>query len=235
MNVKVIEKFWSNTNKTNGCWIWNGTQSTGLPTLNVGSSSLGTNQHYNPRQMSLELAGKLIISGNIKTVCKNKLCVNPDHLVQGDEARFWSKVHKLSNNDCWVWTGQILNRYGRFAIHRAGKEFGIRAHIYSWELYTGRIVPKSLIICHKCDHRYCVNPDHLFIGTNKDNSEDMVVKGRSARGEKNYHAKLNEEKVKQIRFLYSKGYTYNQLSELYSVSRGTISKIVRNKIWNHIT
>ena len=234
MEAKVIEKFWNNVDKTNGCWLWKGTLANYIPAINIGTPS----KRYNPRKISLELAGKTILTCPIKPlICKNRSCVNPDHLVQGDEARFWAYVQKLSeeNGGCWVWTGTITQSgYGRHHIHRNGKEFGIRAHVYSWQLYIGRPIPKSMVVCHKCDKPYCVNPDHLYIGTNDDNSKDMVAKGRSARGEKNCKAKTTAEEVKEIRYLYKKGYSYKEIGELYSLSRRNTSKIIRRTIWKHV-
>jgi hypothetical protein len=112
------------------------------------------------------------------------------------EERFWSKVVKSDDPDgCWIFTGShgssIKNRhksYGsvnlrgateqeRFLYVRSG------AHVISWTIHFGR-VPDGFDVLHKCDNRRCVNPEHLFLGTNQDNMDDMVAKGRSLKGEK---------------------------------------------------
>ncbi len=92
--------------------------------------------------------------------------------------RFWAKVDK--SGECWLWTGARSgrNRYGYFGL--GGKRDGIaRAHRVAYELTIGSI-PDGMVVCHKCDTPHCVNPSHLFVGTPKDNTEDMLRKGRAA-------------------------------------------------------
>jgi len=90
------------------------------------------------------------------------------------ELRFWKKV--LIGDDCWVWTaGKDWDGYGEFSI----KHRPIKAHQFSWIVTNGSI-PKGLFICHHCDNPSCVRPDHLFLGTAKDNYQDSVVKGRAS-------------------------------------------------------
>ena len=147
--------------------------------------------------------------------------------------RFWSKVDKKGIDDCWEWQAGIKSTgRGNFSIGRKT----IQAHRMAWMLTFGEI-PKGMLICHHCDNGKCVNPNHLFLGTYKDNVKDMYEKGRDnvLYGEQDPKSILTEKQVIDIKTRWIP-YKYSQqkLANEYGVARTTIQSIVGNKNWKHI-
>lgn len=130
-------------------------------------------------------------------------------------------------NGCWLWTGGIeSNGYGRTTYE--GKAWWV--HRLSYEVHKGPI-PEGHLVCHACDVRSCINPDHLFTGSIADNQRDMKLKGRASRGERSASAKLTEADVRRIREDTRPGW---QLAVAYGVSQATISEVRSKKVWAHV-
>lgn len=157
-----------------------------------------------------------------------------------DKCRFEAKIDKQENG-CWIWKSSKGNSgYGKF--HIRGKP--MLTHRYSYELYKGSI-PKGMCICHSCDNKLCVNPDHLWIGTQKDNAQDAKKKGllpnlkglkkpQSFIGQNHHSSKLKNEDVFRIRQLYREGTSGYRLHKIYNVTKKCISDILNNKTWKHL-
>ena len=148
------------------------------------------------------------------------------------EQRFWAKVRKGDGrNGCWLWTASKFPLgYGAFRGSPSGNN--ILAHRYSWATNFGPI-PEGLCVCHHCDVKACVRPDHLFLGTQADNVADKVAKGRQARQKGSQHgmAKLNEDQVLAIR---RDGRLQRVIAADYGVSIMSISFIKSGKRWGHV-
>lgn len=142
------------------------------------------------------------------------------------EIRFWAKVKK-SRRGCWIWIGgSEAIGYGKFGI-RAGAV--VRAHRYSFELANGPIDDPEMCVCHKCDNRKCVRPDHLFLGTSAENQHDMRRKGRAARGMKNPAARYSEATIRLVRHLGATGITQRAIAAQVGMSNQHVSRVLKQQ------
>ena len=129
---------------------------------------------------------------------------------------------------CWDWSGRIpSNGYG--TIHFKGKTY--RAHRVSMMVMRNED-PGELYVCHKCDNKKCVNPDHLFLGTSSENLMDASRKGRIAFGSRSGNSKLSEKDIVAIFEMEKSGKNAREISEMFPVSQSQICRILTNKTWN---
>lgn len=167
--------------------------------------------------------------------------------------RFEGKVERVTESGCWIWLGGVTGSgYGALGVDNKVKS----THRVSWNLYHGEI-PEGLCVLHTCDTKLCVNPSHLFLGTNKDNTADMLKKGRGPslaqrahsnrkrgaahpsvikpeclkRGVEHHSAKIKESDVLDIRNSKETGV---YLARVYGLSTVTVSRIRRRMIWRHV-
>jgi len=129
------------------------------------------------------------------------------------------------NSGCWIWTGG-MSKVG-YGICSSENKKTVSAHRLSYRVFKCEI-PDGMVVAHKCDNKLCVNPDHLWIGTHKENSNDMVKKGRSAFGEKCGKSKLNQ---KNVDFIRSSHLSHRALGKMFNVSHANIGYIKRNQTW----
>ena len=111
-----------------------------------------------------------------------------------------------------------------------GAYTGAKAHRVSYELLVGPIA-EGMHVCHRCDVRHCVNPEHLFLGSSQDNMSDKVAKERQARGASVHTAKLTKEQVSEIRAAHGE---YRSIGKRFGVTGETVSLIKRRKTWKHV-
>lgn len=153
--------------------------------------------------------------------------------------RFWDRVSPEPNSGCWLWTGSADRKgYGNFS--EKGK--ATRAHRWSYQHFVGPI-PTDFFVCHRCDVPSCVNPDHLYAGTIKDNVADMCRRGRhawqtdpasKARGERHGLSKMTSKQVIAIRRAHSRGRPGLWLAKEHCVAHSTIFDIVNRITWTHL-
>lgn len=145
--------------------------------------------------------------------------------------RFFAKVDVGLADECWLWTGR-LNNNGYGSLWSADKQGSVYAHRLSYEIHYGPI-PAGQYVCHRCDNPKCVNPDHLFLGTQADNMADMVRKGRHGKPvvRPKPRARLSPQQVHEIRAAVALGTDRGAVAALHGVTRGTINDVVAGRSW----
>lgn len=162
------------------------------------------------------------------------------NLSREDTRRFWSKVVRRSDDECWVWAAATVGGYGTFKT--GGRQ--VKAHRIAYALEVGPI-PEGQIVCHRCDVPNCVNPSHLFLGTHADNAADRNRKNRQAtgartkperraRGEAASGAKLTEDEVLNIRYSLRAGNSVRSVARYYGVSPSAVQFIKSGHTWRHV-
>lgn len=147
------------------------------------------------------------------------------------EERFWAKVDRRGPDECWPWTGSNHQGYGTFHVSSARGR--VKAHAFSVELATGIPCPPGQGGLHRCDNPPCVNPAHIYYGTQRQNSSDMVERRRHQVGEERPNARLTSEQVRSIRERFAAGETFTVLRAEFGMSSGRLSAIVNGKYWKH--
>lgn len=200
-----------------GCWLW------------MGSLTFEGYGRYAQRQahrLAYALFRGEVGTQRVSHNCNNRACVNPDHLFLGINPireglspldRFWSRIMPEPNSGCWLWLGPITSAgYGNCGPSST-------AHRRSYQLAYGAI-PPGLFVCHRCDNRLCVNPEHLFLGTHHDNIADMVAKGRAPNGT----YRLAPEEIRAIR---SATGSQSVVARQFGIDPSLVSRIRRREVW----
>lgn len=238
------------------CWPWAGDNTDGKPRVFVREAK------YMAHRVAWVIANGPIADHEIMVFrdCVSQGCVNPDHMSLGTQddkkidsslvgihdiplvylERFFLDNYTVNystnqpNGPCWDWNGTTTqNGYGQLATVVHGKSKSFIAHRLGLELLEGQ-KPSHIQACHTCDRPVCINPDHLFWGDSKANSDDKVSKNRQARGESSGHSILTEDDVREIRSCARRGIPRAELSERFGVAKATIENIVRWVTWRHV-
>lgn len=148
------------------------------------------------------------------------------------------KTCSVNKNGCWIWQGykcEPRKQYALTTLAITKPRRKILSHRASYTLFKGEI-PEEMQVLHSCDVPLCCNPDHLHLGTARDNMNEMKKRGRERKaiGEKNHKSKLTEEKVIEIRKLHNDGYTHRQINKLFGIGISTVHYITTRKTWRNI-
>lgn len=159
---------------------------------------------------------------------------NGESLLEKLTKKFLRGISKLEDG-CWTCTTASSTRSGylHIPITHDGVRNLVKVHRFSYEHFVGPI-PEGMLICHKCDNRWCCNPDHLFVGSQSDNMQDMVRKGRGLVGEKNANTSFTESDVISIYADIDSGLTRTAIAKKHGVSAVTISHIATGRNWKHL-
>jgi hypothetical protein len=142
--------------------------------------------------------------------------------------RFEKLVIK-KDEGCWGWKGSITNGYAKIAF----ENLPLSGHRASWIIFKG-VLPKKLFVCHKCNNALCTNPEHLYLGTHKQNMKDRKNCRRDPVGEKNGMSKLKEKEVLEMKKMFKKKISGAEIARFFNISPGIVSEIKNGHYWAYL-
>ena len=144
--------------------------------------------------------------------------------------RFWARVERIPFSDCWIWTGGcFLSGYGTVRF----RERNQHAHRVAWILAFGEI-PDGLKVLHRCDVKPCINPSHLFLGTDADNMHDRDNKGRQCKGAKHRCTRLTPKDAQEILWFRHFGLSLSEVSNIFGVTKQRVWQICKGIKAKHL-
>lgn len=212
------------------CWIWMGSlNKVGRPqvTFDHRAKEEGKMLTYFPHEwLYVNKYGDFDVR-YLDNTCGNLRCVNPDHQTPRTlEVRMSNYL--VDENGCWMWQGKTkTGDYGTLSINHKTT----MVHRLSYEMHKGEI-PEGLMVCHKCNVKLCINPDHLYVGTHNDNMRDMADSD-VMKGEANPKSILTQSQVVEIKqMIKDRKVVYRKIAETYGVSRQAIKDIASGRTWS---
>lgn len=214
----------------NGCWEYTGYTQNGY-----GYTSHGKKKMLAVHRCSYEFhIGIIPDNMNVSHSCDNRACINPKHLILLIKTHPLTEIlsrYEIDKNGCWNYTGyKDKNGYPKCSNRGVSDKL---VHRISFEFYVSKL-EEGLFVCHKCDNPSCINPNHLFAGTQQDNMDDMIKKGRGLFGSKHQNSTLNEKDVLVIRKMRLKGEKIKHIASEFKVSRSTVYDVVNKRCWSHV-
>lgn len=236
----TADRFFALVTKRGKCWRWKGAViASGFGMFRDDEGRTVPAHHFAFRWSG----GALPPKTRLRHSCGNRLCVNPAHLWAATPENVLLHNMRPHGSGCWEWTGRRTPKMGYGILTVLGRKSPTMAHRLAYEVWRGKI-PDGQHVLHGCDNAWCINPDHLFIGTKGDNNKDRDAKGRTARGERiakskrgelAWNARITDEDVRAIRASAAAGVRQSRLAELYRIDQSQISNIVHRKAWAHVS
>lgn len=156
--------------------------------------------------------------------CELEFRCNGNQYACSTRCKLLSSVKK-DKNECWIWQRGLCGQYGKIHINMKTN----LAHRISYEEFIGPI-PAGLLVCHKCDVRLCINPEHLFLGTYANNMQDASRKNRLVKGEDSHFSRFTDLQVEELIKLREEGFTYERLARIFNCSYTYIQLVIKNKL-----
>lgn len=253
VSFSVERPFWDKVRLSDSCWHWLGKKSHANKIILRSHAKTGAvcTKSVNPQKLSFALhVRELDPDEGVRPSCKNPECVNPAHLVAFRRrsknslsdfnlatdfaVSFWSKINKGAG--CWTWLGETnIEQYGLVSItdpdktSRSGSK-RLMAHKVAYELTKG-IIPPGQVVMHSCDNPRCVRPDHLSVGSIRDNTLDCINKGRRSSPTKFVEVRISDDIIREIRQKDThRRPRYTPLAKEYGIHPSYVYKILNNKV-----